>query len=72
MMRRWGKLLKDFTLKNDMFDITKVPDIYDCIKYDVQHNNKVLRFREAAELYSLSKAMADIVIPQVSVIQGHL
>ena len=38
MISRWSKLLKDFRLKNGKFDISKVPDIYDCIKYDLQHN----------------------------------
>ena len=25
-------------LSNGKFDISKIPDIYDCIKYDLQHN----------------------------------
>jgi len=33
MARRWAKLEKDFRTKNGIFDISKVPDIYDCIKY---------------------------------------
>jgi len=68
MMRRWGKLLKDFWPKNESYDISKIPDIYDCIKYDLQHNMKVLRFNEAEELHTLAKAMADTVIPQVLLI----
>ena len=35
---RWKKLEKDFILSNGKFDISKIPDIYDCIKYDLQHN----------------------------------
>ena len=38
MIGRWSKLRKDFKLKNETFDISKIPDIYDCIKYDLQHN----------------------------------
>ncbi|KAK2149564.1 hypothetical protein LSH36_446g00009 [Paralvinella palmiformis] len=64
MTRRWSKLVKDFRMKNKQYDISKVPDIYDCIKYDLLHNNKILRFKESNELHVLSKAMADIVIPQ--------
>ena len=45
--------------------ILQVPDIYDCIKYDLQHNMKILRFPEGETLHALSKSMADIVIPQV-------
>ncbi len=58
--------MRDFHMKNGLYDISKIPDIYDCIKYDLQHNNDVLKFEEAETLHSLSKAMADIVIPQVS------
>ncbi|ELT90954.1 hypothetical protein CAPTEDRAFT_154121 [Capitella teleta] len=64
MQRRWTKLVKDFRTKGPVFDISKIPDIYDCIKYDCQHNMKILRFKEAEELHFLSKAMADIVVPQ--------
>ena len=66
-MRRWGKLLKDFiTQKCDHhFDISKIPDIYDCIKYDLQHNQHIMHFEHAEEMHYLAKAMADVVIPQV-------
>ena len=67
MARRWGKLEKDFCVKNK-FDISKVPDIYDCAKYDVQHNRVVLENTEAwkvaVELYINAKNLADVVIPQ--------
>ncbi|KAG8178546.1 hypothetical protein JTE90_015916 [Oedothorax gibbosus] len=64
MQRRWSKLEKDFKLKTGKFDISKVPDIYDCIKYDLQHNHHNLQFPHAEELYVYAKALADIVIPQ--------
>ncbi|XP_035216868.1 inositol hexakisphosphate and diphosphoinositol-pentakisphosphate kinase-like isoform X2 [Stegodyphus dumicola] len=64
MQRRWSKLEKDFKLKSGKFDISKVPDIYDCIKYDLQHNHHNLQFPHAEELYIYAKALADIVIPQ--------
>ena len=67
MARRWGKLEKDFCVKNK-FDISKVPDIYDCAKYDVQHNRAVLEstdaWKVAVELYINAKNLADVVIPQ--------
>ncbi|XP_041424319.1 inositol hexakisphosphate and diphosphoinositol-pentakisphosphate kinase 2 isoform X6 [Xenopus laevis] len=63
MLRRWSKLEKDFKTKNGRYDISKIPDIYDCIKYDVQHNCS-LKLENTMELYRLSKALADIVIPQ--------
>lgn len=65
MGRRWGKIDKDFCTKNKTFDISKIPDIYDCIKYDLQHNQHTLQFEQAEELYTYAKYLADIVIPQV-------
>lgn len=67
MARRWGKLEKDFKAKG-VFDISKIPDIYDCIKYDIQHNSHAIGFEQAEELYTFSKYLADIVIPQVQYI----
>ncbi|KAG0413371.1 hypothetical protein HPB47_009477, partial [Ixodes persulcatus] len=66
MQRRWAKLEKDFKLKNGKFDISKIPDVYDCIKYDLQHNQHTLQFGHAEELYLYAKALADVVIPQVN------
>ena len=67
MQRRWAKLEKDFKTKQKFFDISKVPDIYDCIKYDLQHNHHTLQFSQAEELYKYSKYLADIIIPQVMI-----
>ncbi|XP_017770136.1 PREDICTED: inositol hexakisphosphate and diphosphoinositol-pentakisphosphate kinase 2 isoform X14 [Nicrophorus vespilloides] len=64
MGRRWGKIEKDFYMKNKNFDISKIPDIYDCIKYDLQHNQHTLQFEQAEELYINAKYLADVVIPQ--------
>lgn len=64
MQRRWAKLEKDFKLKSGRFDISKIPDIYDCVKYDFLHNLHTLQFPRIEELYMYSKALADVVIPQ--------
>ncbi|XP_058442888.1 inositol hexakisphosphate and diphosphoinositol-pentakisphosphate kinase 2 isoform X14 [Malaya genurostris] len=64
MGRRWGKIEKDFCTKSKNYDISKIPDIYDCIKYDLQHNQHTLQFDLAEELYIYAKYLADIVIPQ--------
>ncbi|XP_028679474.1 inositol hexakisphosphate and diphosphoinositol-pentakisphosphate kinase 2-like isoform X6 [Erpetoichthys calabaricus] len=63
MLQRWSKLERDFHMKSGRYDISKIPDIYDCIKYDVQHNSS-LGLEDTLELFKLSKALADIVIPQ--------
>lgn len=65
MLRRWFKLEKDFKIKNGRYDISKIFDIYDCIKYDVQYNG-FLKLENIMELYRFSKVLVDIVIFQVS------
>ncbi len=66
MLRRWAKLEKDFyNKKKQKFEISKIPDIYDCIKYDIMYNQSILNFHNAFPLYQCSKALADYVIPQV-------
>ena len=52
--------------KNGLFDISKLPDIYDCIKYDLLHNKSYMQCENAEELYTYAKNMADVVIPQVN------
>ncbi|XP_056428074.1 inositol hexakisphosphate and diphosphoinositol-pentakisphosphate kinase 1 isoform X7 [Hyla sarda] len=63
MLQRWTKLERDFRMKNGRYDISKIPDIYDCVKYDVQHNSS-LNLEGTDELFKLSKWLADIIIPQ--------
>ena len=38
MFKRWRKLEKDFKKKDNTFDISKIPDICDNIKFDLLHN----------------------------------
>eukprot|EP00111_Clytia_hemisphaerica_P022097 TCONS_00064931-protein len=61
MKHRWEKIEKDFH-SNEGFDISLIPDIYDCAKYDYLHNQS-LKFDHLPELYTYSKSLADIVIP---------
>jgi hypothetical protein len=65
MLRRWSKLEKDFyNKKKEKFEISKIPDIYDSIKYDLMHNRNIIIFENAYNLYEWSKALADIVVNQ--------
>ena len=63
--RRWSKLDKDLLSKDGFFNISKLPDIYDTIKYDLLHNQPTMKSQVSEELYAYAKSMADIVIPQV-------
>ncbi|OQV16333.1 Inositol hexakisphosphate and diphosphoinositol-pentakisphosphate kinase [Hypsibius exemplaris] len=61
--RRWAKLEKDFKLKDATFDITKIPDIYDCIKFDMHHNQWINRYACAKRVFVLARNLANIVVP---------
>ncbi|XP_066448809.1 inositol hexakisphosphate and diphosphoinositol-pentakisphosphate kinase 1 isoform X6 [Eleutherodactylus coqui] len=63
MLQRWTKLERDFRMKSGRYDISKIPDIYDCVKYDVQHNSSLI-LEGTDELFKLSKSLADVIIPQ--------
>uniref|UniRef100_A0A9J2Q7P3 Inositol hexakisphosphate and diphosphoinositol-pentakisphosphate kinase n=1 Tax=Ascaris lumbricoides TaxID=6252 RepID=A0A9J2Q7P3_ASCLU len=68
--RRWGKELSEFRRVNKSgdveFDISKIPDIYDNIKYDMEHNPDLCVDNEGEfeRMYLCVKNMADIVVPQ--------
>jgi len=64
MYERWRKLDKDFRKKDTgMYDLTKVPDIYDMVRYDVLHNSHI-KLEGMEELNRLSMNIADCVVPQ--------
>ncbi|CAM9563815.1 unnamed protein product, partial [Phaeothamnion confervicola] len=64
MLDRWRKLHKEmYSAKVDRFDITKVPDVHDNVRYDCLHNEQLGLFGMAA-LYDLAKNLADAVVPQ--------
>ena len=64
MLERWQKLNKDFfSCKTSMFDLTKVPDVYDMVRYDILHNSH-LHLEGIDELFKLSSAFENAVVPQ--------
>ena len=61
--KRYKKLFNDFYNKEkDKFDISKIPDIYDNIKYDIIHNKSIIG-DTAFELYKIINDLADFVMP---------
>ncbi|XGW19261.1 hypothetical protein V3C99_003246 [Haemonchus contortus] len=65
-----GKELREFRRENKggdvEYDISKIPDIYDNIKYDMEHNPDLCVNNEGEfeRMYVCVKNMADIVVPQ--------
>ena len=61
--KRYVKLKNDFyNIKKDKFDISKIPDIYDNIKYDLIHN-KDLMDSSGNELFDEISILANFVMP---------
>jgi inositol hexakisphosphate/diphosphoinositol-pentakisphosphate kinase len=64
MLERWAKLVRDLkNTRTNQFDVSKIPDVYDSIKYDAQHNS-ALALPIMDKLYESAKLLADLVIPQ--------
>ncbi|RLN94184.1 hypothetical protein BBJ28_00017518 [Nothophytophthora sp. Chile5] len=64
MRERWAKLYRDFYVKkSDTYDLSKIPDIHDCIRYDAVHNSH-LNLTEVRELLDISCALSHALVPQ--------
>lgn len=66
IFKRWKKLESDFyKTKEGRFDISKVPDIYYSVRYDLLHSRKMVEANKelCAELLECSQKLAHFVIP---------
>jgi hypothetical protein len=50
--------------RTSQFDISKIPDIYDVLKYGAIHNDH-FALPGVREMYLTARALADLVVPQV-------
>ncbi|KAL4488441.1 hypothetical protein ABPG72_013009 [Tetrahymena utriculariae] len=64
MYKRWRKLTVDL-LQNNIYNISKVPDVYDNIKYDYLHNRSILLKidPDISSLYEEAEMMSNFVVP---------
>mmetsp|Transcript_36118 Transcript_36118/g.91148 ORF Transcript_36118/g.91148 Transcript_36118/m.91148 type:complete len:1152 (-) Transcript_36118:379-3834(-) len=70
MFDRWRKLLKSFyNPKTNKYDISKIPDIYDSIKYDAIHNREL--DLEYEGVFKVAHKLAEVVIPSEYGITGE-
>eukprot|EP00644_Phytophthora_capsici_P000213 jgi/Phyca11/525589/estExt2_fgenesh1_pm.C_PHYCAscaffold_40130 len=64
MFERWDKIFRDFySTKTDTFNLSKIPDVHDCIKYDLLHNSSV-GWKCGLELFNLAEALARCYVSQ--------
>ncbi|RHZ34542.1 hypothetical protein DYB37_006589 [Aphanomyces astaci] len=67
MSERWEKLYRDFySIPKQEYDLSKLPDIYDCIKYDMLHNlngaHATTKYGRA--LFNMAELFVTCYVPQ--------
>jgi len=63
MLDRWEKLNDDFySVKDGMYDLSKIPDVYDMIRYDILHNYHN-QLSGTEELYERVRALENACVP---------
>ena len=48
----------------DTFDLSRIPDVHDYVRFDILHNPHLLVAPTLHKLYEKAKVMADCVVPQ--------
>eukprot|EP00493_Phyllostaurus_siculus_P025860 UN26205 len=65
MLWRWRKFKHElWNFDKEEFDYTKIPDVFDCVRYDLRHNHHILKETNILQLWDLAEVMANFVIPQ--------
>ena len=65
LTERWRLLYKKlFDDDTGEFDLTKIPDVHDNVRFDMLHNPHLGLTATLNRLYKLAKLMADCVVPQ--------
>jgi inositol hexakisphosphate/diphosphoinositol-pentakisphosphate kinase len=63
LLERWRKLERGlYNTRKQVFDISKIPDIFDAVKYDALHSRH-WGLSGLPELHAVAKQLADVVIP---------
>lgn len=50
--------------EKDQFDLSRIPDVHDNVRFDVLHNPHLGLSNTLQKLYTMAKLMADCVVPQ--------
>ena len=62
-MERWNLLYnKLYDEETNRFDLSRVPDVHDNVRFDMLHNPHLGLTSTLTKLYEAAKLMADIVV----------
>ena len=65
LTERWRFIYKRlYDSDEDTFDLSRIPDVHDNVRFDVLHNPHLGLTSTLEKLYELAKSMADCVVPQ--------
>eukprot|EP00934_Nitzschia_sp_Nitz4_P000211 Nitzschia sp. Nitz4//scaffold133_size116822//59458//63473//NITZ4_003808-RA/size116822-processed-gene-0.32-mRNA-1//1//CDS//3329535399//211//frame0 len=65
LVERWKFIHKRlYDADDDTFDLSRIPDVHDNVRFDVLHNPHLGLTSTLEKLYTLAKRMADCVVPQ--------
>ncbi len=65
LTERWKFIYKRlYDPDEDVFDLSRIPDVHDNVRFDVLHNPHLGLTSALEKLYELAKGMADCVVPQ--------
>ena len=65
LTERWRFIYKRlYDCDDDVFDLSRIPDVHDNVRFDVLHNPHLGLSSTLEKLYELAKSMADCVVPQ--------
>jgi len=65
LTERWRLLYRKFYDEDtDTFDLSRVPDVHDNVRFDMLHNPHLGLTETLEKLYNMAKAMADCIVPQ--------
>merc|ERR1719361_1983801 len=53
-----------YNRKKEEFDHSKIPDVFDCLRYDLRHNYHILKETDVEGLWDYSEILANFIIPQ--------
>ena len=65
LTERWRFIYENlYNTETDAFDLSRIPDVHDNVRFDVLHNPHLGLTETLHRLYKLAKSVADCVVPQ--------